>query len=47
MSGSCCGGSANAERAKVEMTAAPQRLDTATETVEKCCGDKPAKSEKG
>ena len=46
MSGSCCSGSAKAERAKVEMTAAPQKLETATETAQKCCGDKPAKSEK-
>jgi hypothetical protein len=28
------------------MTAAPQKLETATETAQKCCGDKPAKSEK-
>jgi hypothetical protein len=31
--------------APVEMTAAPQKLET-TGTVEKCCGDKPAGSEK-
>ncbi|QWG14133.1 DUF2703 domain-containing protein [Bradyrhizobium sediminis] len=42
MSGSCCGGSTKA----VEVTVAPQRLETATETVQKCCGDKPARSEK-
>ena len=46
MSGSCCSGSAKAERAKVEMTAAPQKLETATETAQKRCGDKLAKTEK-
>ena len=46
MSDSCCSGSAKAERAKVEMTAAPQKLEAATETVQNCCCDKPANSEK-
>ncbi len=46
MSGSCCGGSAKVERAKVAMITTPQRPKTATETVQKCCGDKPVKSEK-
>lgn len=48
MSGSCrCG---SAEAPEVEMTAAPRTRETATEstptgTVQKCCGDKPARGE--
>lgn len=42
MSSSCCGGPAKA----VEMTGAPQGLESPSETVQKCCGDKAANSEK-
>jgi hypothetical protein len=42
MSGSCCGGPPKA----VEMTAAPQRLETGTETLQNCCSDKPANVKK-
>ena len=42
MESSCCGGSTEA----AEKTTAPQRLETATETVRECGCNKPAKNEK-
>lgn len=51
MSGSCCGASGEAERAKVDMTVASQGAQIGAVTSSKaqtgeCCGDKPPKSEK-
>jgi hypothetical protein len=52
MAGSCCGGSAKSELAKVAMTPAQQATETAEEqsaaksSKSECCNDKPAKIEK-
>ena len=51
MSGSCCG-SAKAERANIELTAASQVSERASEQraansqKSECCGDQPVKTEK-
>ena len=50
MSGSCCGGSAKSEPAKVVLTGAPQAANAEQPTAKsdkgECCNDKSAKSEK-
>ena len=52
MSGSCCGGSAKSEPAKVATTPAPQATEAAAQEPaansqkSECCNDKPTKSEK-